>query len=103
MQRFTILYPDGSRQKVNATRRDELIVAGSIRQSGNHYLYTGQAKTLHSLADLQQLAITQQPDRRKALPGNFIFELRTKRHHEHLETPEGLALRISKWQQPTSA
>jgi hypothetical protein len=95
MQRFTVVYPDKSRQKVSAARRDELIAAGLVRKDGESYRYTGEAKTLHSLSDLAQLAPEASWDGRRYLPGQFIVESGRKRFFERLETPEGLALRIS--------
>src|SRR5271165_3544788 len=100
MQRFTIFYPDHSRQKVSKTRRDELIAAGLLKQCANHYLYTGPQRTLHSFSDLGQLSIAQQSDSRSYLEGQFIIERtvagQTKRTRELMQTPYHLALSLSK-------
>lgn len=97
---FLIKYPDDSRKHVDSFDREQMLLAGEIKKSGeNEYRYVGQAHTFqrfHSLQELSSLgpALQAQAPRRRFLPGSFIIELGQKRHGERLETPEGLVARL---------
>lgn len=96
MHRFTVVYPDHSRQKVNRTRRDEMLAAGALREKADgQYFYIGQASTFHALSDLGRLGVAATGPQQSFLPGQFIVELKTNRTKELMETPYHMALRLA--------
>ena len=96
-KQFTVLYPDRSRDSITRTECDQALLAGQIvHVDGNSYRYLGQIHTLHAMSELAQLQDRYGPTmvHLRYLPGTFTIELRDKRYHERLETPEGMAARL---------
>lgn len=95
-KRFIIQYQDGSRKQVGRLERDSMILAKEIsHKAENRYLFTGQAMTFHSFADLQQLIPALKSELlRRYLAGFFIWELGDLREDERLQTPEAQIERL---------
>lgn len=95
-QNYQLVYPDGSKSRVDRATRDDLVLSGLARQvTPGRYVFTGQLLTAHSLSELGSLnLVVRRPDLRRFLAGRFVFEHEGKRTRELLETPEALALRI---------
>ena len=96
-KRFTILYPDHTRETIGVTERDQALLAGQIvHVSGTDYRYLGQVHTLHAMSELAQLQDRYGPTmvHLRYLPGTFTIDHRGHRYHERLETPEGMAVRM---------
>ncbi len=94
---YLLVYPDGSRKHIGRAERDDLLLSGMAKQTApQRYLFTGQKRTLHSFAELSTLKLSFTPENhRRFLPGSFIFEHEGKRYTELMETPEGMAMRMS--------
>jgi hypothetical protein len=92
---YLIEYPDGSHRHVPRSERDELSLAGLLKQTAaTTYQYIGQQHTLHSFSELSILQVSATVETRRFLPGAFIVEFAGKRRRELLETPEACASEI---------
>lgn len=99
-KQFEITYPDGSRKHVSAIERDALVLTREIKFiAPQKYKFIGQVKTFHSFAAIGELKTKLQDSTefRRYLSGSFIVVDRDgARHHEMLETPEAMQLRLEK-------
>lgn len=95
-KKFLLQYPDGSKKHVSRAERDDLLLSGLAKQTApQRYLFTGQQRTLHSLAELSTLNLGfEAPSLRRFLPGSFIFEHKGKRRRELMETPDECGVRL---------
>src|ERR1700737_1407773 len=99
-KQFSIHYPDGSKKHIGAAEREQMLLAGEIRQIGNNayaFKFVGETKTYNSFSDLADLRakMEQQPNLlRRFLAGSFVIEypqrLGGRKVRELLETPEAL-------------
>jgi hypothetical protein len=96
-KRFTVLYPDHSKESIGVTERDQALLSGQIVHIADlDYRYTGQVHTLHAMSELAQLQgrYGPEPIHLRFLPGTFTIERQGRRYHERLETPEGMGERL---------
>ena len=95
---FNIVYPDGSRVKVNFGDKEQMLLAGELRPTSNPsvYAFAGQVCHMRSFADLSSVLsrLQDQTIRRRYLGLRLTFELRDKRQTENDMTPDGLALSL---------
>lgn len=95
-ERFTVIYPDGSKGKVTAEQHKQMLREGLLRPLDNRRSrYTGDAFHFRTLADLRvfHTAITSTV-RFKNYPGLFIWLHEHRRFKETLEPPESMAARL---------
>jgi len=77
-----------------------MLAANEILIADGYYAFVGEQRTFHSMSELANLQLSRQaeePVGKKFLPGSFIFvDREKKKHHERLETPSGMTLRLLK-------
>ena len=91
-----IVYPDGSRAKVNPHKHKEMLRAGLLQaDEGNRFRYTGAAFYCRSLADLRLFKLVISTTKFVGnYPGLFISIFRNKCSKEMLESPDRMAIRL---------
>lgn len=96
-KQFLIKYPDRSFEHIGTAKRDQMAARGELRLiAENCYEFTGEQKTLHSLAELSTiLPRIQKQEFRRFLPGSFIWQHKDTKLRERMETPEGMAIRLA--------
>ena len=94
--RYLILYPDGSRDKVNQDKHKEMLRAGVLKPvDGYQFRYTGEMFRFRSLAELGLFKLMISTTRFLGnYPGLFIWMHHNKRRKELLESPEKMAERL---------
>jgi hypothetical protein len=72
------------------------LLSGLAKQiAPQKYFFTGQQRTLHSLAELESLNLGFEPaNLRRFLPGSFVFEYKGWRRRELMETPDECGVRL---------
>jgi hypothetical protein len=98
-KRYVILYSH-HKEHVSAQEHEQLWLRQEVKATADPLVwrYIGHERTLHSMVELGQLrpAIERRRDSiRRFLPGNYIIVWKDKRQFERLETPEGMAARLS--------
>jgi len=76
-----------------------MLAANEILIADGYYAFVGEQRTFHSMSELANLQLSRQAEEpgKKFLPGSFIFvDREKKKHHERLETPSGMTLRLLK-------
>lgn len=99
---YLLIHQDGSREHILRQERDALLAQGKIKQTGpRKYRSTTRPAVFRLTATentLQTLALQKNVeaiDSRAFLPGSFVVIAPDKRkHHEMLETPAHLAVRL---------
>ena len=98
---FTLIYPDGSKDRIGCMERDSLLSRLQIRPSDRplHYVFIGQVRTLHSLSELEQLKerFSGTTIVKKYLQGQFtVVNQDGSRYQERLETSEAQIARLQR-------
>lgn len=96
MTRYTIIYPDNSRAIVNASVKEQMLLAGDLAQiDERRFRVTWKPVTLRSLTELAQLKMRMDlATFVRFYPGLFIWMLAELRRKELLESAEGMAMRM---------
>lgn len=97
-KRFLIEHPDGSIQRVDTAKKEQMLLRGELRPiAPGRFAFIGERKTLvfTSFPDLERLATLLKIPLtvlKRFLAGQFIWEIDEQRLRELMETPEAMAL-----------